>query len=147
VIAKYPVVKGCEEVEKTLRASNGNCEKIARLAKASGRSMREVTDAMLSDNFACLETASNVLANSKGANELVKKLTQEEESGIIEAEVDGVVYYCKSCRHPLDAHKQMEECPECGAKLDWGFIEPPLGALGWSLVGLAMLLAFTQKRS
>jgi hypothetical protein len=134
-------------VEHTLRANNGNYEKLALLAKASGRSLREVTDAMLSDNFACLETASNVLADSKGANELVKKLTQEQESGIEVQEVDGEVYYCKSCHRPLDAHKKLEECPGCGAKLDWTFTDPPLGALGWALAGLAMLVAFSQRRS
>jgi len=145
--AKYPVVKGCEEVEKTIRASNGNYEKLAKLAKVSGRSLREVTDALLSDNFACLETAANTLADSKGANELVEKLTYEQKSGIEVQEVNGEVYYCKSCHHPLDAHKQLEDCPECGAKLDWTFTDPPLGALGWALAGLAMLVAFSQRRS
>ena len=134
-------------MEKTLRASNGNYEKLAQLAKTSGRSLRETTDAMLSDNFACLETAANTLAGSTGANDLVEKLTYEKDSGIRTQEINGEVYYCKSCNRPLDAHKKLENCPKCDAKLDWAFTDPPLGALGWALAGLAMLVAFSQRRS
>jgi Rubrerythrin len=121
-------------VGKTLKVSEAVYESICKIAKEHDRSISEVADSLLGGNVDALNTAVKALAN----NEKV----QEAFDGILRRKPNGVVYMCESCGHPLEQDREPEECPWCGAKLNWKAI-PDQGSnwLGWGLAGLLVLSA------
>jgi len=118
---------------KTLKVSPGIYETLKGFADTSDRSLHEVTDDLLT-------------AGLERLGGLAPLVDQVEKDRTIEVrEVNGVVYYCDECQYPLDPKEELTECPNCGAKLDWGEQKGGLGVVGWGLVGLALLLSLGAR--
>lgn len=112
----------------TMRVSPGIYELVKELANTGDTSLHEVTDNLLTAGLKQLEILGP-LSN-----------LAEDDKTLQVREVNGVVYYCTECHHPLDPHEKLGECPSCQAELDWSERKSGLGILGWGLVGLATLL-------
>ena len=113
---------------RTMKVSPEIYELVKNLADTGDTSLHEVTDNLLTAGLKQLK--------------ILGPLSELAESGktLQVREVNGVVYYCTECQHPLDPKKKLEKCPSCQAELDWGERKGGLGIIGWGLVGLALLL-------
>jgi len=123
------------EMEKTMRVSPGIYELVKKLADTGDASLHEVTDNLLTAGLKQLEILGPL-------SDLA-----EDDKTIQVREVNGAVYYCTECQHPLDPKEKLGECPSCGVELDWGETKKGLGIIGWGLVGLATLLVWGATTS
>ena len=137
-VVEMSILEEVEKVVNTVRIAKNNYDRVKGLAEASGRGIREVIDTLLNDNINHLEESATSLANSP----VVKAIADEakEHASVTSQEVDGQVYYCQECHHPLDPKEEVEACPNCGAKLEWEGLRK-MGLMGWTLGALALLIA------
>lgn len=133
-------------VEKTVRISQGNYDRICEIANTTGMGIRELVDSLLSDNLAHLQLTAHDLGETKTVQTLRKQYQNEVDKlkTIAVQEVDGQVYFCQKCHQPLDPDKELKHCPSCDAELNWGE-HTRIGMVGWGLIGLAILLALQTR--
>jgi N2,N2-dimethylguanosine tRNA methyltransferase len=118
-------------MEKVIKISPDLHDMIAMLAKANGKGIREMHDDLLRTNLGHLDNTVSRLTNGKSIEDVL--------GGIRQIEVDGHVYHCDECNHPLDPLAEPDKCPGCGAVLDWRE-QKSIGVMGWALAGLALLM-------
>ncbi|MBA7661787.1 hypothetical protein ES703_69807 [subsurface metagenome] len=122
--------------ETTVKVSRGPYDIVKKLSEEGDLSIRDVADALLEAGAVKLNTLAEVAQ------------AVAENPRITAQEVNGQVYYCAECHHPIDPREKLESCPNCTKKFNWEAWERGesgegggFGALGWGLVGLAVLLA------
>lgn len=120
---------------RTMKVSPGLYDAVKELADTGDQPLHKVTDDLLTAGLKQLKHLGSI-------TEVV-----EEDRTLDVREVNGVVYYCNECQHPVDPKKELSECPNCKAELDWGEQKQGLGIVGWGLVGLALLLTLGATRS
>ncbi|MBA7590755.1 hypothetical protein ES708_32892 [subsurface metagenome] len=123
-------------MEKAIKLSQDPYDLVKKLSDEGDLSIREVADELVRAGAVQLNTLAAV-AQAVAEN---PRITAEQ--------VNGQVYYCAECHYPIDPREKLESCPQCTAKFNWESWERGesgegggFGALGWGLVGLAVLLA------
>jgi hypothetical protein len=118
-------------------------DRIRQLAEASGLSIGETVETMLNENWARVPEALRLIerVNTRDSIELTKEelLGQdaEDRTPIEVVKENGHIYKCSDCDHELDSLKQPENCPGCGAQLNWS--KQSGGGWGWALGAVAIL--------
>ena len=127
-------------VEKTLKVSGSQYERVKALADRGGLSIKDVADELVragADQLNSLEKVEKAIG---------------DKSFIMTADVDGLVYTCEECGHQLDPNEELDACPNCNTKLDWSGFEEGGGGIGIIGIGIAALaiavaLGFLRKRN
>jgi hypothetical protein len=111
----------------TVKVSTKTYDRIKKIAEERDLSISSVADSLL--------------ANSALSGAIQHLVTQDSEKGHSVKTYDGMItefkngdqaYICAKCKHPINHEVNPEECPFCGAILDWKAV-PLAKETNWAL--------------